>query len=110
MAKPTIALLFALMLAACAHDETTKACEKIACGGDVNSCISQREQNLGEIGGRCGDAGTQAALDVYACEGTLTCDNKATFATACQAELAAYDDVRAKGSAGCKGAPDVIAP
>ena len=112
MNKRTAAVIAALLFAltACAHDETVNACKAVACGGDNTKCVSDREANLGEIGGRCGDAGTQAALDVYACQATLTCDTKSNYAGACGTELTTYDNVRSAGNAGCQAAPDVVAP
>jgi hypothetical protein len=110
MLKHIALLAVPLFVAGCPHNETLNACRKIACGGDVSGCISEDEENLGEIGVHCGDAGTKAALAVYTCEATLDCNNKSTFTTACAQELAAYNQLRTSGGPACKSSPDVVAP
>ncbi|MDP2343836.1 MAG: hypothetical protein Q8O67_22950 [Deltaproteobacteria bacterium] len=105
--------LFALALASigCAHDEVAATCEhQASCtdGLDVGGCISERESNLGELSGRCGDAGVNAALAIYTCEAGLECGDD--FEASCADELAAFEDARADGGESCVDAPGPIAP
>ena len=111
-----VVVFCALGTVACADQEVVDACGKAAaCGADQTQCITERQQSLGEIGGRCGDARDEA-LAVYVCQGTLACDQRdqATYETTCATALTAYHDARTAGAAagagGCTGAPEPVAP